>query len=272
MITQQDLDSLTKWFTSTVHSYYSKDPFIQQNILLKEQHTHRVCSNNKKRATALQLSFEEKLLAEVIALFHDLGRFEQFKQYQTFDDRRSINHAHLSVEMIKKAHLLSSLTQEEQQQILTAINHHNVHLLPKDGSSKWFYTKLLRDADKIDIYYVLANYYQQKDTSSNLALEFHLPKSDTIDPLILQKLFQHRIMTWDEVSTSTDMKLLQIAWVYDLNFPFSFQELVHQGSLDRIIASLPEGSEKQQIQKHIGTFVKAQQHNSSLPSDKVEKL
>ena len=41
-------------------------------------------------------------IAEAVALLHDVGRFEQYKRYGTFNDRKSVNHAALGVEIMKK--------------------------------------------------------------------------------------------------------------------------------------------------------------------------
>ncbi len=98
--------------------------------------------------------------AEVIGLFHDLGRFEQYTQYQTFDDNKSLNYALLGVELLQQNALLTEFPSEIQDLICTAIEYHNVPQMPDglEGNPKLI-TQLLRDADKVDIYRVVPEDY-----------------------------------------------------------------------------------------------------------------
>ncbi|MDK2848852.1 MAG: hypothetical protein PWP34_2205 [Desulfuromonadales bacterium] len=48
-----------------------------------------------------------------------------------------------------------------------------------------------------------------------------------------------RIVDIRHVQNLNDLKLLQVGWVFDLNFPPSYRRLRDQGYLDIIRASLP---------------------------------
>ena len=94
---KEDLDFFRKWFFEYVNQFSSPDLFIKENIELKIEHTGRVCENILLLAKSEKISENACMLAETIALFHDLGRFEQFMKYKTFKDSESENHAFLSV-------------------------------------------------------------------------------------------------------------------------------------------------------------------------------
>ena len=83
------------WFRDFVMSFYLDDDYVRTNITLKEEHTYRVCENVKTLGQALGLNDNDLRIGETAALFHDLGRFEQFRKYRSFDDRGSENHAAL---------------------------------------------------------------------------------------------------------------------------------------------------------------------------------
>ena len=70
-------------------------------------------------------------LAEAIALFHDVGRFEQYARYHTFVDRRSADHAWLGVEILRKEGELDGSTRDL---ILRTVSYHNRMDLPRDGT------------------------------------------------------------------------------------------------------------------------------------------
>lgn len=75
-----NLEKAWETFQEFVKTYNQNDEMIQ----LKIEHTYRVCEYSKKIADSIHLSKNETNLAIVIALLHDLGRFEQVKMYHSF--------------------------------------------------------------------------------------------------------------------------------------------------------------------------------------------
>ena len=150
------LHELDDWFHNYVRNFYSSISDIDANIRKKEEHTEYVRRIIREMGEELGLSEDLLNTAEVIGLFHDLGRFEQYTQYQTFDDNKSLNHALLGVELLQQNALLTEFPSEIQDLICTAIEYHNVPQMPDglEGNPKLM-TQLLRDADKVDIYRVV---------------------------------------------------------------------------------------------------------------------
>lgn len=111
---KDDLELLRKWFLDYTAQFFSSDLFIQKNFDLKTEHTKRVCQNIRLLAKAQEINEEKCRLAETIALFHDLGRFEQFLKYKTFYDSESENHALLSLKILEKAGILNSFPLAEK--------------------------------------------------------------------------------------------------------------------------------------------------------------
>ena len=94
---QEDLKHLKIWFEKYVSGYYTDDSEYNYPFRLKKNHTKRVCENIIMIGKAMNLSDYELILAETMALFHDIGRFEQYAKYGTFSDIASENHAKLSL-------------------------------------------------------------------------------------------------------------------------------------------------------------------------------
>ena len=86
-----NLEDVKKWFTNYVHTFKMVDQNIQQNIDLKKDHTVRVCKEILQIGAQIGLDEDELRLAEIIALLHDTGRFEQISRYQTFMDSKSVD-------------------------------------------------------------------------------------------------------------------------------------------------------------------------------------
>ncbi len=55
-----------------------------------------------KRRHSLSLSPRVTFLVHLAALYHDLGRFDQFARCKTFLDVRSLNHARLSIVVLRR--------------------------------------------------------------------------------------------------------------------------------------------------------------------------
>ena len=97
------------WFSGYCASFAAENDGDRKNYVLKESHTYAVCDNALLIARGLGLDEEETALAAVIALFHDAGRFPQYRDYRTFRDSVSKNHAVLGAKVLLEQQLLAKL-------------------------------------------------------------------------------------------------------------------------------------------------------------------
>lgn len=244
----EDFKPLIKWFKAYVSGFLSENPDDNYAIRLKEEHTYRVCGNIALLSKKMALPPDDILLAKTMALFHDLGRFKQYRRYGTFNDRASQNHAALSVAELSAHDVLSVCRQPEIRLITSAIAHHNAAALPEGRDERTlFFMRLLRDADKLDIWKVVCNCYRQRrkrpDESPNQTIEMGLPDLPACSPAVVAALQERRYARMEDLRTLNDFKLLQISWVYDLNFQPSFKALQQRGHLEQIAAEVPQTSE-----------------------------
>ncbi|MCK9176038.1 MAG: HD domain-containing protein [Desulforhopalus sp.] len=256
MVNEQIVDDLKKWFATYVQTFTSEKSGVQQNINLKKEHTRRVCSEILHLGQQLGLNASELRLAEITALFHDIGRFEQFARYGTFVDGKSVNHAQLGVSILQEKKVLARLDDSVRDLILRIISYHNRAVLPTEESATClFFSRLLRDADKLDIWRVVTEYYQQKDQKTNTGVELGLPDTPVFSDAVIQNLLAGRIVDIKYLKNLNDFKLLQVSWVYDLNFIPAFQRLKEKGYLDMIRAVLPETEDIDKIFTAVTSFV-----------------
>ena len=241
MIDQKSMSGLKTWFDNYVRTFRSDDRRYQMNIDLKEMHTRRVCAEIVEIGKSLSLSREELHLSEVIALFHDVGRFEQYAQYKTFSDLHSENHAILGIKVLKEEGVLEKIDPSTRELILRSISYHNRAELPDDEIGETlFYTKLLRDADKLDIWRVVTDYYHRDDGARNESIELGLPDSPEISSEAYADLLAGRTIKMKRLKTLNDFKLLQMSWIYDVNFPRTFQLVRERGYLEMLRDALPQ--------------------------------
>ncbi len=243
-MTEKDLISFTSWFSEYCRSFYSVREEDQRNILLKEEHTRKVCGNMRRISGELSMNSKEVLLAETIALFHDVGRFPQYARYGTFSDAVSVNHALLGAEILDSMRVLADLPEEDQRLVLHAIRFHNAYALPNIEDDKGlFFLKLIRDADKLDIWRVFIEYYEAPPEKRASAAGLGLPHDAGYSGEVLRALLEKRVVPLSSVKTLDDFKLLQLSWIYDLNFGVSLRMLLERDYMDRILKTLPRESE-----------------------------
>ncbi len=232
---------LKNWFTRYVAGYYTGEHEHDRNIRLKEEHTDRVCQNMSLLCQSLSLPPADSRLAEVISLLHDVGRFEQYRRYRTFNDMKSKNHAYLGLQVMAKHRVLSELDGKDRRTVMYAIACHNVAILPAGASERMrMFMKLIRDADKLDIWKVVVDYYRERAVKPNKTIELDLPDTLECSQTALDALREERFARIHEMKTLNDFKLLQISWVFDLNFARSYEILKDRQYIERIAETLPD--------------------------------
>ena len=237
------IPELKNRFEQYVKQFASPDPNMQAALDFKQSHTRRVCEAIVDIGEAEGLTGEDLFMAEATALLHDIGRFEQFKRYKTFSDARSENHALLGVKVIQKTAILGGIDSETAQTIVRAVKSHNLPSLPVRANGRdLFFMKLLRDADKVDIWGVVTNYYREARQERNLIMELNFPDTPDISDAVCRSLMKGGIVQMKDIGTLNDFKLLQMGWIYDVNFRRTFQIVREKGYLEKIRAALPENS------------------------------
>lgn len=247
-IDKKILTGLKNWFSIYVQPFKHGDKNLQENIALKEKHTLQVCKEILNIGEQLGLNENELRLSEVIALFHDIGRFEQYARYKTFADHESENHAELSVKILKENKVLDQFDKSIQNLILRTILYHNRFALPEEETNTClFFSKLLRDADKLDIWKVVTDYYNQNNGKRNSILELSLPDTAGFSDEVYKDMLNKRIVDVKHIKNLNDFKLLQMGWIFDINFAPTFQCMKMRHYLEMIRQVLPESEKIEKV-------------------------
>ncbi|OGW29860.1 MAG: HD family phosphohydrolase [Nitrospirae bacterium GWC2_42_7] len=243
-MTNEDLIDMKKWFSDYCRSFYTSDKQDQKNISLKELHTFNVLENITLIAQEEQLSLNYILLAGATALFHDVGRFSQYAKYKTFKDSISVNHGKLGAEVLVEENVLKSLPPNEKELIVNAVKYHNVFAVPAlQEPDALLLIKLIRDADKLDIYRVFGEYFETKEEDRPSAVGHGLPDLPEYSKEIISCLYEKKPATMSNLKSLNDFKLLQLSWIFDLNFRTSFRLLIEREYINKISETLPKTDE-----------------------------
>ena len=137
-----------KVFQEYLKRYNVKDG----SIALKIKHTYEVVKKSEYIANGLRLNKENIELAKIIALLHDIGRFEQIKEFGEFNDKK-IEHAEFGVIVLFDNGLIRNFINEDKYDsiIYKAIYNHNKYKIKKNLNEKeLLHCRIIRDADKLD--------------------------------------------------------------------------------------------------------------------------
>ncbi|HUO76989.1 MAG TPA: HD domain-containing protein [Thermodesulfovibrionales bacterium] len=264
-MTEKDLSFFQSWFSRYCRSFYTGNEEDRRNLLLKKDHTRHVCENMRRIAKDLSLESAEEMLAETIALFHDVGRFPQYAEYKTFRDSISVNHATLGTEVLSREGVLETLPKNEQRIILQAIKFHNAYAVPdiRDNDMLLF-LKLIRDADKLDIWRVFIEYLALPEKERASAVGLGLPDVPEYSENVLSCVLSKEVASLSNLKTLNDFILMQLSWVYDLNFRTSFILLEERNYINKLISTLPSTEAIGKLSPFLGEYVR--EHIQAAPS------
>ena len=133
-LTENTVYNFRRWFISYINTFPSSDITMHHSFTLKKEHSLRVCKEILNLGNLLGMDFEGLLLAETAALFHDIGRFEQYYRYKTFVDGNSEDHANLGIMVLRENSIMNVLERSTRDLILKTISYHNRLSIPEGES------------------------------------------------------------------------------------------------------------------------------------------
>lgn len=208
-------------------TYAKQYEAIDKRVMQKMRHSFEVASLAEKLASSLYWKEEEIILAKVIGLLHDIGRFEQLKRIKSFDDTL-FDHADYAIDYLfkKNMHIKDFIgTRVYDDIIRCAIYYHNKLEIPKKDPITNKFMRLIRDCDKIGIYYALATNY-------DLVFDGKLTSG-------VLELFESGKMIPNELChTKSDSIIRTLAFLNDFNYEESFDLLQETDYLGIYLGSI----------------------------------
>ncbi len=231
------------WFERYVATFAegASLPFLLQ---LKYDHSLRVAENCRTLAHHSGWSDEDVETAYLVGLLHDTGRFSQFREYRTFFDRVSVDHAVRGIEILRSFNVLHELPAARRRLIHEAVSLHNRKILPatlKPPIAR--YACLIRDADKIDIFKVVLDAIDDGSIARMPELTFHLDLKGPLSPDTLTCLRERKAIAYEQIRSLNDLVVLLLSWIYELAFEASHELILRAQVPDRIRSFLPPGDE-----------------------------
>ncbi len=230
MLTEEDFEKCSKVFDEYVHNYNFDDDMIDR----KYHHSYTVAALMEELSKRFNLTEEQTVLAKVIGLLHDIGRFEQVRKYHSFSDK-NMDHADESCYyLFDKGHIKDFIDSRLYDEIIEhAIKYHNKFMLPEEDRGRLF-SRMIRDMDKVDI-------YKQKAKAFKNSFGY-----DEVSEDVLNNYCAEKTISLKTIKGKSDRVLLDLAFVFDINFQESLDILRETGNLNRFIESIDVKEDKKE--------------------------
>lgn len=204
-------------------------------IKWKYIHSYRVADLMQEMAEKLNFDSHNQDLAYVIGLYHDIGRFTQLKEYDSYSDLKTIDHGMVGAKEIKDKHLLKEVLNNKEESILIfSVNNHNKYKIAYTKDKlKLKYAKLIRDADKIEI------------IRSIITKEIQINPIDcAISSIANKEFYQNKLLHIKNVLNGNDYILNIFTFIYDINFTIAKDILKKEECMKKLFQLISKEKQK----------------------------
>jgi len=258
-----DLAPHIQTFTEFASSHLTENDEDNALINLKLDHCKRVLKNAELITHGESITGHIGSLCHLGALYHDIGRFPQYTKYRTFKDRDSENHGRLGVLTLRKLDLPGTLTDRDWRTIRFSIAQHNVIRIRETLADHLAIpTKVVRDADKLDIYRVLISHFTSGGPLNAIMTHGVSDTPNAYSEEIIDAVLSGEAGDYSKVRYANDFKILIIGWLFDLNFPTSIKLLAQRNHLNDLFSLLPKDNKIQTLEEKTRKYMHYNNHET----------
>lgn len=234
------------------------DIFVSQfdreniNINRKIVHSKRVANLMLQLAQKLQLTEEQKKIAYLIGILHDIGRFEQQAKYHSYDDTITIDHGSYGAKLLKDGLLKKFYQGNYEDCIIQAVRNHNQLTINENVQGEnLLFCKMIRDTDKADIYYLLA--------TNEIAFQ-PLDVGDTIiSEKVKKEFYQNKAISRYDIVSKYDTVVLRLAIVFDIYYTDTMLLILNNDYLNQylehVLGTDDEKKELMKMKEHVTKYI-----------------
>ena len=252
-----ELENIRIWFYNYVAPFLHASKKTILMIQMKLKHSQNVAENCRMLAEELKWPENEVLSGEALGLLHDVGRFSQYTEYGTFVDSYSFDHGKYGCDVVYRSNILSSVAPPLRQSILDGIHYHSYRDIPPYVSPESLrFLKMVRDSDKLDILQVIDDSIKNNDHKEHLMMALNIKSDGPINGKVLDEIRNNRVVSNKHIQSLMDFYLMQLSWVFDINYCETFIHIIDRRIYDRIIRVLNDYRETQPVIESIFSYLK----------------
>jgi len=253
---KQEFELIEKWYMDFTGKYRAPDGSMHLVLQLKFDHSIRVANDCVEIARDLDWAPDDIMTAKAIGLLHDISRFPQFSEYRTFLDHRSFDHGERGFQIIDELDILSSLKASDRACILNSIRYHNRRNIEVDlDSDSMRMLHLIRDADKLDILMIVYDTIKNNRHKDYPEILCHIDLNGPASPALVEEIRKNGYGSYEHVKTMTDMNLMRMTWVYNINYLPSLRRLMERKLLDQLDETMTKNPDVVDLMARARRFV-----------------
>lgn len=225
-----------------VEQFNQSDP----RIVYKWEHSLRVMEKMQALSLYLHQGKAEYELSTIIGLFHDYGRFYQVENFNTYQDK-IFDHGDYGAEQLIHQHELKNfVSQDVDEQVIYDVikNHNKYEIDPNVHDKSLLFSKMIRDADKLDILESLSKGDIEWDEDGS-----------AIMPEVKEMFFNHQQLLSSLRRTKSDRMIGFLCLIYDLNYDWSYDYLKNHFIIDHIYDQIQDKKLFEPYFKEIQNFI-----------------
>lgn len=220
-------------------------------VKLKIVHTYGVIRCSEEIGRRMGLQAEDMELAKLIALLHDIGRFEQLKRFNSFE-ADTMDHATYGVQVLFEEGMIRQFIEEDtwDDVIRTAIaKHSDYELTGITDERTLLHARLIRDADKLDNCRVKL----EASVEAMLGVSEKAAGEGLISPAVWESCLRRESVLSADRHVPVDYWVSYLAQYYDINFPETCEIIEEEDYITRIAGRLTYQEQDTRTKLHILT-------------------
>ena len=262
------LSDMEKQFDAHLEKFIPKGGCLPRPLALKAAHCRRVATEARDMSSELDWPAHEQHLAQTAGLLHDIGRFSQYAEFGTFWDAASVDHGERGAAMLREARWLADWDSEDLNAVLIAVRYHNRLGVPATVRDEHLaLLRLVRDADKLDILRLVLDAVERDGFRDLPTMLPHVRMEGLVSPAVIDQVSRGECASLNNVRSLADFLLMQLSWVYDLNYPPAFRRLHDRSVVPRIMNQVDGDRRIHALGEDITHFVLNRSSVAQKPAD-----
>ncbi|MBN1675159.1 MAG: HD domain-containing protein [Kiritimatiellae bacterium] len=257
-MTRKELAELGNAFDRYVAGFRQDGKGLHPFLRLKADHSRRVAGEARALSADLAWPAARRHAAEALGLLHDIGRFSQFTETNSFSDSSAVDHGERGWAVVSHARWLRGLRTAERHAILDGIRYHNRRVIPEDVPARSLpLLRMVRDADKLDIFRVVLDAVERDGFRDLSRMLPGVRPRRLVSARLIREMETRRSCSLPAVRSLGDLLLMQLSWVYDLNYAPALRRVADRNILARILHRLDGDPRLQRLGRNARRYVTA---------------
>lgn len=226
------------------NSYYESYKKLSSDIDMKYRHSYQVAKYMEELAKRLGMKEKDVYLAKAIGLLHDIGRFEQLKNFHSFSDKKFDHADYAVVYLFDEGHIRDFIKKRSLDHIIReAIRNHNKYLIQEGLTKKeLLFAKMIRDMDRVDIYYQIVPTY-------------NVPFKEDPSKKVVKDFYDGKTILSADVKNKSDQVIQFLGFVNDFSFKESLEILEESKNFEKYMNNIETNKEHEKLLQELKDYI-----------------